>query len=138
MPGDQGLGLDLAGSISAKAHWYAQGLWNRWDDFLDLAPSEDYEWFGGFAGIDYIYNDRWAFSLLYNYADAGDFDNSDTIFEGIAINSVTFGASYFIMRNLKAVLEVNADLLSKDAGGPPFVGHQTTEHYVLIGLDAAY
>jgi hypothetical protein len=132
------IGLDLSGSVGAKVHWFAQALWNRWDDFLDATPGEDYEWFGGFAGVDYIHNDRWAFSLLYNYADAGDFDDSDTIFEGIAINSVTLGASYYFMRNLKGVIEVNADFLSKDTGGPPYVGHQTKEHYILIGLDAAY
>jgi hypothetical protein len=132
------LGLDLAGSIGANLHWYVQGLWNRWDDFLDATPGQDYEWFGGFAGIDYVYSDRWAFSMLYNYADAGDFDDSNTIFEGIAINSLTFGASYYFMRNLKAVIELNADLLSEDPGGPPFVGHQTKEHYLLIGFDAAY
>jgi len=113
-------------------------MWNRWDDFLDETPGKDYEWFGGFAGIDYIRNERWAFSLLYNYADAGDFDDTDTIFKGIAINSVTVGASYYFMRNLKGVLEANVDLLSKDTSGPPFVGHQTKEHYILIGLDAAY
>jgi len=82
--------------------------------------------------------DRWAFSMLYNYADAGDFDDTGTIFEGLAINSLTFGASYYFMRNLKGVIEVNADLLGKDSGGPPFVGHQTREHYLLIGIDAAY
>lgn len=132
------LGLDLSGSLTPTVHWYAQGLWNMWDDFLDAAPGEDYEWFGGFAGVDYIYNDRWTFSALYNYADAGDFENTGTIYEGIEINSLALGASYYLMRNLKAVLEVNADFLSEDAGGPPFVGHQTREHYVLIGLDAAY
>ena len=132
------LGLDAAGNISANVHWYVQGLWNRWDDFLDVTPGQNYEWFGGFAGVDYVYSDRWAFSALYNYADAGDFDDSNTIFEGIAINSVTVGAAYYFMRNLKAVIEVNADLLSKDAGGAPFVGHQTKEHYLLIGFDAAY
>jgi hypothetical protein len=132
------LGLDLSGSLAANVHWFAQGLWNAWNDFLDIAPGKDYRWFGGFAGVDWIYNDRWAFSLLYNYADAGDFDDSGTIFEGLALNSVTLGASYYFMRNLKGVIEVNADLLSRDAGGPPFVGHQTKEHYLLIGLDAAY
>jgi hypothetical protein len=132
------VGLDLSGNLAGNVHWYAQALWNRWDDFLDETPGKDYEWFGGFAGIDYIRNERWAFSLLYNYADAGDFDDTDTIFKGIAINSVTVGASYYFMRNLKGVLEANVDLLSKDTGGPPFVGHQTKEHYILIGLDAAY
>jgi hypothetical protein len=132
------LGLDLSGKISGNVHWYAQGLWNSWDDFLDATPGEDYDWFGGFAGVDYIYSDRWAFSMLYNYAEADDFDDTGTIYEGLAINSITFGASYYFMRNLKGVIEVNADLLSKTAGGPPFVGHQTREHYVLIGVDAAY
>jgi hypothetical protein len=132
------IGLDLSGDIGASVHWYAQGLWNRWDDFLDIAPGKNYEWFGGFAGVDYVHSERWTFSALYNYADAGDLDGSNTLFEGIDINSLTVGASYYFMRNLKAVIELNADLLSKSAGGPPFVGHQTKEHYVLIGFDAAY
>ena len=132
------LGLDLAGSIGGNIHWYAQALWNAWDDFLDVAPGVDYEWFGGFAGVDYIYSDRWAFAALYNYADAGDFDGTNTIFQGLEMSSLTLNASYYFMRNVKGVLEVNADLLSKDAGGPPFVGHQTKEHYILIGIDAAY
>lgn len=132
------VGLDASGSIAGNVHWYVQGLWNTWDDFLDATPGVDYEWFGGFAGVDYVPNDRWAFSMLYNYAEASDFDNTGTIFEGIEINSVAFGVSYYFMRNLKAVVEVNADLLNEKRGGPPFVGHQTREHYLLIGLDAAY
>ncbi len=132
------LGLDLAGSIGGNVHWYAQALWNTWDDFLDVSPGEDYEWFGSFAGVDYVYSDRWAFSALYNYADAGDFDGTSTIFEGLDMSSLTLNASYYFMRNVKGVLEVNADLLSKNADGPPFVGHQTKEHYILIGIDAAY
>lgn len=130
-------GLDLSGSVGPTVHWYAQGLWNNWDNFLDSVPTEDYQWFGGFAGLDYIRNDRWAFSLLYNYADAGDFDDTGTIFKGIGINSFTAGASYYFMRNVKAVLEVNADLMRKDPAGPPWVGHQTRENYVLVGFDAA-
>jgi hypothetical protein len=131
-------GLDLSGRMGSSIRWYAQALWNQWDDFLDASPTQDFEWFGGFAGIDYVRGDRWSFSLLYNYAEADDFENTGTIFEGIKMNSLTAGASYYIMRNLKAVIEVNADLLSKDEGGPPFVGHQTKEHYVLVGFDAAY
>jgi hypothetical protein len=132
------LGLDLSGSVATNVHWFAQGLWSRWDDFLDAAPGTDYDWFGGFAGIDYIPGGRWAFSLLYNYADAGDFDGTDTIFEGIDINSATLGASYYFMRNVKVVIEANADLLKKQTGGPPFVGHQTRENYLLVGFDAAF
>lgn len=132
------VGLDASGTIAGNVHWYAQGLWSSWDDFLDAAPAVDYDWFGAFAGIDYVPDDRWAFSMLYNYADAGDFADTGTVFEGIEINSVAFSVSYYLMRNLKAVFEVNADLLDRRPGGPPFVGHQTREHYLLIGLDAAY
>ena len=125
-------------SVGTRTHWFAQLLWNEWDGFLDADPTVDYDWFGGFAGVDYIMNDRWAFSLLYNYTDASDFDGTATVYEGIDINSLSLGASYYFMRNVKAVLELNVDFLSEDDQGPPFVGHQTRENYVLVGLDAAY
>jgi len=131
-------GLDFSGSVGTRTHWFAQLLWNEWDGFLDADPTVDYDWFGGFAGVDYIMNDRWAFSLLYNYTDASDFDGTATVYEGIDINSLSLGASYYFMRNVKAVLELNVDFLSEDNQGPPFVGHQTRENYVLVGLDAAY
>lgn len=131
-------GLDFAGTIGAKVSWYAQLLWNKWEKFLDQDPTRDYDWFGGFAGLDYVHSDRWAFSLLYNYADANDFEDTGTIYEGIEINSLSFTTSYYFMRNVKAVFEVNADFLDKEAGGPPYVGHQTREHYVLFGFDTAF
>lgn len=131
-------GLDLSGSVGARTHWFAQLLWNQWDEFLDADPTVDYDWFGGFAGVDFIMNDRWALSVLYNYADASDFDDTGTIYEGIDINSLTFGASYYFMRNVKGVMEINIDFLSEDNFGPPYVGHQTKENYILFGFDAAY
>ena len=131
-------GLDLSGNLTPKVNWFAQGLWNNWKDFLDVAPNQDYKWFGGFAGLDYIRNERWAFSFLYNFADAGDLDDTDTIYKGININSLSATASYYFMRNVKGVIEVNADLLKKDPTGPPWVGHQSREHYLLVGFDAAF
>ena len=132
-------GFDLAGSVpNGKVHWFAQALWNKWDGFLDISPQRDFDWLGAFGGVDYIRSDRWAFSMLYNYADADDFRGTGTIYEGIAINSLSFTASYYFMRNVKGVIEINADLLGKDSSvGPPFVGHQTKEHYLLIGFDMA-
>lgn len=133
------LGLDLSGVYRGEWYWYAQYLWNDWGRFLDAAPARDFEWGGGFAGLDYIPNDRWAFSALYNYADANDFERSDTVYEGIDINSLTFTASYYFMRNLKGIMEVNLDLLSEDEQtGDFFTGHLTREHYILLGFDAAY
>lgn len=131
-------GLDLSGNLAPNVHWFAQGLWNSWDNFLDAAPTEDYQWFGGFAGLDYIRNERWTYSLLYNHADAGDFDDTDTLFKGINMRSVSVGAAYYFMRNVKAVVELNADLLKKDPPGPPWVGHQSREHSLLVGFDAAF
>lgn len=132
------LGVDLSGDLNPDLHWFAQGLWNRWEDFLDSDPSGDYDWFATFAGLDYIPNEKWAFSLLHNYAEASDFDDTNTVYEGLEINSLSATASYYFMRNVKAVVEVNLDLLSRDSGGPPFVGHQSKENYLLLGFDLSY
>lgn len=128
-------GIDLSGSVGAKTHWFAQTLWNDWRGFLDSNPSQDYRWWGGFAGVDYVHSDHWTFSLLYNYADANDFDNSGTIFEGININTLTVTASYYFMRNVKGVIEVTGDFQKETAN---FTAHPTKEGYVLLGFDAAF
>ncbi len=132
-------GLDVSGMIGAKTYWHAQYLHNSWDEFLDADPTRDYEWAGGFLGVDHIPNERWAFSALYNYADANDLDNTDTIYEGIDINSLTLTASYYFMRNVKGIMELNADLLDEETKtGTFFTGHLTNENYLLFGFDAAF
>lgn len=131
------VGLDLLGDWNGNVHWYAQGLWNRWDGFRDEEPTRNYHWFGGFAGVDYVHDDRWTYSLLYNYAKADDFKNTGTVFEGIKMNTLTLAGSYYFMRNVKGVIEGNVDFLSKDSG-PPYVGHQSKENYLLVGFDAAF
>jgi len=128
-------GIDLSGSIGAKTHWFTQVLWNNWQGFLDSNPAQDYRWWGGFAGVDYIHSDRWAFSLLYNYADAKDFENSGTIFEGININTLTVNTSYYFMRNVKGVIELTGDFQKETAS---FTAHPTKEGYVLVGIDTAF
>lgn len=132
------VGIDVAGDLSSDLRWYGQVLWNSWAGFLDGAPAQDYDWLASFVGLDYVLNDRWAFSLLHNFAEADDFDDTGTIYEGLAINSVTGNASYYFMRNVKAVAELNLDLLSRDRDGPPYVGHQSEENYFLLGLDVAF
>ncbi|MGD8934215.1 MAG: hypothetical protein PVF35_05515, partial [Gammaproteobacteria bacterium] len=130
-------GIDLSGKITPQTYWFAQLLQNEWDGFIDAATN--YTWFGGFAGVDYIHSDRWAYSLLYNYTDANDLENTDTIYEGIDMNSVTLAASYYFMRNIKGVIEVNFDLLDTvDQTGTYYTGHLTGENYALVGFDAAF
>ena len=53
------------------------------------------------------------------------------------MRTLTFAASYCFMRNVKGVLELNADFLDKDKDAD-FVGHEEREHYVLVGFDAAF
>jgi hypothetical protein len=130
-------GIDLSGKFTPKTYWFAQLLQNEWDGFIDAGTR--YTWFGGFIGVDYIHSDRWAYSLLYNYTDANDLENTDTIYEGIDMNSVTLAASYYFMRNIKGVIEVNLDLLDTvDQSGTYYTGHLTGENYALIGFDAAF
>jgi len=130
-------GVDIAGKIGNKTYWFAQVLQNDWDEFIDV--NTDYSWYGGFVGADYIHSDRWAYSLLYNYVSADDLRDTDTVYEGIDMNSVTLGATYYFMRNVKGTVEVNLDLLdTADQTGVYYTGHLTGEDYLLLGLDAAF
>ena len=91
------------------------------------------------SGSGLIPNDRWAFSGLNNYADANDLDDTDTVYEGIDINSLSLTASYYFMRNVKAIGEMNIDFLGDHSKrGSYYTGHLTKEHYFLLGLDAAF
>ena len=130
-------GIDLSGKFGAKTYWFAQLLQNQWDDFINVDTK--YRWFGSFIGVDYIHSDRWAYSLLYNYTDANDLKNTDTVYEGIDMNTITVTAAYYFMRNVKGVMEVNLDLLDPvEKTGTYWTGHLTGENYVLLGFDAAY
>ena len=129
-------GIDLSGHFSNDIHWFAQGLWTRWYNFLDSDPARDFNWFGGFAGIDYIHSPRWSYSLLYNYANANDLNNTGTIYEGINMKTLTFTASYYFARNAKGIIELNGDLQKADPYN--FAGHASKEGYLLLGFDAAF
>lgn len=130
-------GIDLSGKAGHKTYWFAQLLQNEWDGFIDADTS--YNWFGSFIGVDYIHSDHWAYSVLYNYADANDLKNTDTVYEGIDINSLTLSASYYFMRNVKGVVEFNIDLLDTvDKTDSYWTGHLTGENYALVGFDAAF
>ncbi len=131
------LGLDLSGKLGGNSTWFAQFLWNEWDGFIDANVT--YKWFGMFVGVDYVTYKKWTYSLLYNYADGSDFDNTDTVYEGIDISSLTFNASYYFMRNVKGVIELNYDFLDTEAQtGTYYTGHLTNENYILFGFDAAF
>ena len=130
-------GLDFSGKVGEKVYWFMQGLWNQWDGFLDTDPARKYSWFAGFAGVDYIHSERWVYSLLWNYADARELSDSNTIYAGINMNTLTFTASYYFMRNLKGIIEINGDFLRANET-PPLIGHASKEGYVLVGIDAAF
>ena len=71
--------------------------------------------------------------------DAGDLDNTDTIYEGIDMRTLTFAASYFFMRNVKGVVELNIDFLDEEPqSGEYYTGHLSEENYLLVGIDAAF
>ena len=131
------LGVDASGRIADRWYWFGQFLWNSWDGFLD--PAIDYQWTAGFAGVDYLHSDKWVFSALLNISDAGDLADTDTVYEGIDMQSLTFAASYYFMRNVKGVLELNVDFLNDEQqSGLYWTGHLTKENYFLVGIDAAF
>ncbi|MDH5256560.1 MAG: hypothetical protein OEX07_01085 [Gammaproteobacteria bacterium] len=127
-------GIDLSQNINDNIFWFAQYLQVTWKDFLSV--DKNVSWFGGFVGVDYVYSDHWVFSGLYNYADANDLSNSGTIYEGIALNSLSGAVSYYFMRNAKLLIEANVDIQKTDVKNG--VGHDTKEHYLLAGFDIAF
>jgi len=133
--GKQVAGIDASGSRNDTLFWFAQLLWNRWDDAL--GAGSDASWSAGFVGVDYVLNERWVLSGLYNYADAGDFSD-DVYYSGIDLSSLTGTVSYYFMRNIKGVFEANVDLLAKDANAYRIANGQVQEGYVLVGFDAAF
>ena len=130
-------GLDISGNVNDKVYYFFQYLYNDWGKYFDDTPNKKYQWWGVFAGVDYVYSDKVVLSVLYNYADAGDFDGTSTVYEGININTLTLTYSYYFMRNVKGIIEATYDFQSKD-NDPDFVGHETKEGYILIGFDAAF
>jgi hypothetical protein len=131
------LGVDASGQVGDGWYWFGQILWNSWDGFLD--PATDYQWTAGFAGVDYVYSDKWVFSALVNLADAGDLADTDTVYEGIEMRTLTFGAAYYFMRNVKGVVELNVDFLDEEPqSGEYYTGHLSKENYFLVGIDAAF
>jgi hypothetical protein len=131
------LGVDASGRIADRWYWFGQILWNSWDGFLD--PAIDYQWTAGFVGVDYVHSHKWVFSALVNIGDAGDLADTDTVYEGIDMQTLTFGVSYYFMRNVKGVLELNIDFLDEKAqSGLYYTGHLSKENYLLVGIDAAF
>ncbi|HFE38567.1 MAG TPA: hypothetical protein ENK06_09170 [Gammaproteobacteria bacterium] len=128
------LGADVSYNLNDQWFLFGQYLHVTLSDALTAGQNDS--WYGGFLGLDYIHNERWVFSFLYNYANANDFSSSNTIYEGIDLNSLTGTTSYYLMRNVKAILEVNYDLLPTDPRNG--FGHDTKEHYLLAGIDMAF
>ena len=132
----QVVGLDFSGD-DGQLYWFGQMLWNRWDNFLDDSPDVNRNWNGGFIGADYVHSERWTYSLLYNRAMAKDFHGTNTIYEGIELNTLSATASYYFMRNAKGIIEANFDMQPVN-NDPNFVGHKTKEGYLLVGFDVAF
>jgi hypothetical protein len=132
----QVVGLDMSGD-NGQLFLFGQLLWNRWDNFLDDSPNVNRSWKGGFIGADYVYSERWTYSLLYNRSMANDFRGTNTIYEGIETNTLSTTASYYFMRNVKGIVEANFDMQPVNHSAN-YVGHKTKEGYLLLGLDAAF
>lgn len=129
------LAVDARALLVDQVYVFAQGLYNEWDGIL--VPGRTESFWGGFAGVDYIPSKRWAFSLLYNHVDEGEFEDSGTIYEGLEARIATATVAFYVRRNIKVVAELNVDLLPTDDRPPP-VGHLGKEGAVLLGLDAAF
>ena len=128
-------GFDIQAYPSHKINWMAQFMWNKWTGFLK--KGQVIQWYGGFIGIDYRATEYISYSLLYNYSNAGDFKDTGTIYEGISANVITTSVSYYFRSNVRGILEISMDFLPAD-NDDDFVGHETKEDALIIGIDISY
>jgi hypothetical protein len=73
-----------------------------------------------------------------NYAEANDMANTGTVYEGIDTSQFTATASYYFMRNVKGIIELNVDFQGIDSNRHDGIGHDTKEGYALLGFDVAF
>ncbi len=128
-------GFDIQAFPTPRVSWMAQVMWNKWSEYLE--KGKNMQWFGGFVGIDYRANTNLAYSLLYNYTDPGNFRNTGTIYEGLAANVITTTMSYYFRSNVRGLLEITMDFLPQE-NDADFVGHETKEDAIIIGIDINY
>ncbi len=130
-------GVDFNGMIGSHAFWYAQAVWNEWDALINL--DNERKWLGGYAGIDYIHNPSWTYSLLYQYTDTRALARTDSRYDGDDMKTLTFTASHNFMLNIKGVIEYNLDLQDTRLNTEHDLNSElTNEDYILFGLDAAF
>lgn len=128
-------GIDIQTYPSPRVTWIAQLMWNKWSEYLE--KGKNMQWFGGFIGVDYRANTSVAYSLLYNYTNPGDFKGTGTIFEGLAANVITTTISYYFRSNVRGLIEITMDFLPQE-NDADFVGHETKEDAIILGIDVNY
>ena len=130
-----GAGFDIQAFPTPRVSWMVQLMWNKWSEFLE--KGKNIQWYGGFFSIDYRASDSFAYSLLYNYSNAGGFKNTGTIYEGLAANVVTTTLSYYFRSNVRGILEITMDFLPQE-NDADFVGHESKEDAIILGIDVNY
>lgn len=128
-------GFDIRAYPSPKVTWNLQLIWNQWQDFI--TKNQRINWYGGFLSVDYIATTSTSYSMLYNFTSAGDFTNSGTIYEGLAANVLTTAVSYYLRSNVRGFFEISMDFLPAQANSN-FIGHQSKEDMVSLGIDLNY
>lgn len=108
--------------------------WNIWGNFLygeDSNPRfgpatvDDTRSWGGFAGVTKGFGEDWLLSLLYNRVKVYGRQELDA-------NTITTNLTYYLMRNLKFLVEITADIEDTN----PF--HPEKEHTGVLGIVLAY
>ncbi|MDH3327082.1 MAG: hypothetical protein OEM38_10240 [Gammaproteobacteria bacterium] len=128
-------GIDIQAFPTPRVSWMFQLMWNKWSEYLE--KGKNIQWYGGFLGADYRASDSFAYSLLYNFTSNGDFKNSGTIYEGLSANVVTTTLSYYFRSNVRGLLEITMDFLPQETDAN-FVGHESKEDAIIIGIDINY
>ncbi|KMP10466.1 hypothetical protein UZ36_07510 [Candidatus Nitromaritima sp. SCGC AAA799-C22] len=107
---------------------------NVWGNFLfgedtnpkfAVSPANEMRSWGGFAGLTWPFKEDWIFSLLYNRVQV--MGNAE-----LDAHTMTVNISYYMMRNVKWMLEFTGDMARKRPV------HPTKQHAGVFGLVFAF
>ena len=120
-------GVDIAYDAGAWDVFF-QGLWGEDENPYYQAGGVKKTFYGGFAGLNWVGSYPVVISLLANFVDSPE---NDVTYRAIRTRTVAINLSHYLYRNARVFLELQGDVLAKDAV------HQEQEHLVTLGVDVA-
>jgi hypothetical protein len=122
----------LQKSFGKYSRLAAQWTLNQWASFLGNSTKQ--RWHGGFVLAEFLPTTHIGWSVLYQYIDAGSFNDSGSIWEGLAKHTLSNSLSWGQQANFRYRLDLTLDLLPS-LGGIPSTRHAHQQSVISAGVE---